>query len=153
MCKRSLDIFGLLKLRRFSALSPRSCAMEGIRSVFGVQFSVINFQTRKLRRQISSFPAKSAERNDGADVRQYIIFTLLLTRSAVFRSVGNSRQREKERGPFVHLAFGPSPAGMALDNTPDIGQPKTCSFKFIPVVQPLEKAEKFLGLAHVEAGS
>ena len=42
---------------------------------------------------------------------------------------------------------------MALDNTPDIGQPKTCSFKFIPVVQPLEKAEKLLGLAHVEAGS
>ena len=74
-------------------------------------------------------------------------------RGCALRSVGKSGQREKESGPFVHLALSPGPARMAFDNAPDVGQPEACPFKFFAAMQALEKAEELLGLAHVEAGS
>src|SRR5687768_15626553 len=60
-------------------------------------------------------------------------------------------QREVERRALAHFALGPHPTTVTVDDPLHCGEPDTGPLELRPVVQPLERAEELLCVAHVES--
>src|ERR1700680_121481 len=63
------------------------------------------------------------------------------------------REGEEERAALSWLAFGPDPAAVAGQNAMHDGQPNAAALEFGRRVQPLERVEQFVRVAHVEPGA
>src|SRR6185295_5900619 len=55
--------------------------------------------------------------------------------------------------PLVFAAFRPDASAVTVDDALNVGQADAGAFKIAGAMQPLEDAEKFVGVLHVEAGS
>ena len=60
-------------------------------------------------------------------------------------------QGEIKSGAAVQFAFAPSFSAMAGDDAADVGQADARAFKIFRAMQPLENAEEFMRILHVEA--
>src|SRR4051812_18925329 len=58
---------------------------------------------------------------------------------------------EVEGSAFAHPAFGPSATSMAGDDAAYVGESDAGAFELGRTMQPLEHAEEFVDVSHVEA--
>src|SRR5919107_4839307 len=75
----------------------------------------------------------------------------LLSRSRAIPLVP-SPEREAEGGPFAHLALGPDPAAVPVDDARHRGQSYARPLELVLPVQPLEGPEQLVRVRLVEAG-
>ena len=61
-------------------------------------------------------------------------------------------EREVEGGPLAHLAFGPGPAAVPVDDARHRRQPYARPLELVLPVQPLEGPEELVRVGLVEAG-
>src|ERR687890_1742427 len=61
-------------------------------------------------------------------------------------------EREVEGGPLAHLALGPDPAAVPVDDAGHGGQPYARPLELVLPVQPLEGPEQLVSVRLVEAG-
>src|ERR1051326_4894088 len=64
-----------------------------------------------------------------------------------------SRNGKVKSCAFVWLPFGPGAAPVARDNTPDVCEADAGPFEVGSAMEPLENAEKFVGVAWIEANA
>ena len=81
------------------------------------------------------------------------IFAGILPEFEAFTQGGlrlNRGQGEIEGSAFVGFGLSPDSAAMTLDDAADNGEANTCPFKSFLIMEALEDAKYFAGMAHVE---
>src|ERR1051326_6887594 len=63
------------------------------------------------------------------------------------------RQGKEKSRTAAQFTFCPGPPAMAKNNSTDIGETDACAFKIRSSMETLKHAEKFMGVAHIEADS
>src|SRR5215212_5970800 len=116
--------------------APTQLPMEEHHVVFGSSTT----STRKVLAAVArTFPVRASRK-----------FGLLRRRGAV--PLVPAPEREVEGRPFAHLALGPDPASVPVDDARHRRQPYARSLELVLPVQPLEGPEQLVRVSLVEAG-
>src|SRR6266478_2942873 len=75
------------------------------------------------------------------------------TTNVIGGKLAKSRKCKIKCGALIHLAFGPEPAAMPLDNPLRKGQSNSCSSEFLQSVEPLKEPEESGGGGILETDS